>query len=185
MGFFLSGGYLGQDGIVGGGTKSNFNRINATANLNFQLSPKLKLIANTSFANIKSKGVQENSFNSIIGSALNFDPTVTVLNEDPNTVGKYGYSNLLLSEIFNPLTKLENTYGQSNGNKLYGKIELQYNVVKNVIVTTRFGYTNWDYTNKGFTPLVFYGPLNVENTMNADGLGRCPQRWDKSHQCSQ
>ena len=168
-GFFLSGGYLGQDGIVGGGTKSNFNRINATANLNFQLSPKLKLIVNTSFANIKSKGVQENSFNSIIGSALNFDPTVPVYNTDPETVGKYGYSNLLLSEIFNPLTKLDNTYGVSNGNKLYGKIELQYNVVKNVVLSTRFGYTNWDYTDKGFSPLAFYGPLNVENTMNADG----------------
>jgi TonB-linked SusC/RagA family outer membrane protein len=168
-GFFLSGGYLGQDGIVGGGSKSNFNRINATANLNFQLSSKLKFIVNTSFVNLKSKGVQENSFNSIIGSALNFDPTVSVLNTTPNTVGKYGYSNLLLSEIFNPLTKLDNSYNESNGNKLYGKVELQYNVVKNIVVTTRLGYTIWDQTGKGFNPLVFYGPLNVENTMNADG----------------
>jgi TonB-dependent starch-binding outer membrane protein SusC len=169
MGFFLSGGYLGQDGIVGGGNKSNFNRINATANLNFQLAPKLKFIVNTSFVNLKSKGVQENSFNSIIGSALNFDPTVPVLNTVPNTVGKYGYSNLLLSEIFNPLTKLDNTYGLSSGNKLYGKLELQYNIIKNVTLTTRFGYVTWDQTGKSFTPLVFYGPLNVENTMNADG----------------
>ena len=169
MGYFLSGGYLGQDGIVGGGTKSNFNRVNATANLNFDLSPKLKFIANTSFVNIRNKGVQENSFNSIIGSALNFDPTVSVLNTTPNTVGKYGFSNLLLSEIFNPLTKLDNTYNESNGNKLYGKLELQYDILKNLKLTTRFGYVNWDQTGKSFTPLVFYGPLNVENTMNADG----------------
>ena len=168
MSFFVSGGYLGQDGIVGGGDKSHFNRANATANLNFDLSDKLKLILNTSFVNLKSIGVQENSFNSVIGSALNFDPTVPVLNTT-NTVGKYGYSNLLLSEIFNPLTKLDNTYGESNGNKLYGKIELQYDVLKNLKVTTRFGYVNYDQTGKGFTPLVFYGPLNVENTLNADG----------------
>jgi len=78
-------------------------------------------LANTSYVNIKSVGVQENSFNSVIGSALNFDPTVSVLNTVNNTVGKYGFSNLLLSEIFNPLTKLDNNYNQSNGNKLYGK----------------------------------------------------------------
>ncbi|CAL1516721.1 TonB-dependent receptor [Chitinophaga sp. MM2321] len=167
--YFLSAGYMGQDGIVGGGSKSNFNRINGTANLSVDLSPKLKFILNTSYANLRSKGIQENSFNSIIGSALNFDPTVSVLNMVPNTTGKYGFSNLLLSEIFNPLTKLDNTYNTSNGNKLYGKAELQYEVIKDLKLTGRFGYTNWDQTGRSFTPLVFYGPLNVENTMNADG----------------
>ncbi len=169
MSYFLSTGYLGQDGIVGGGDKSNFNRINVTANLNFDLTSKVKLIVNTSYVNLKSQGVQENSFNSIIGSALNFDPTVPVLNTVPNTVGTYGFSNLLVSEIFNPLTKLENSYNTSNGNKLYGKVELQYDVLKNLKVTSRFGYTKWDQVGKSFSPLVFYGPLNVENTMNADG----------------
>ena len=169
MGYFVSGGYLNQDGIVGGGTKSNFNRINATANLNFDLTKNLKLIVNNSFVQLRSKGVQENSFNSIIGSALNFDPTVPKYNNDPNTVGEFGYSNLLLSEIFNPLTKLANTYNISQGNKWYGKVELQYEIVKNLRVTSRFGYVTWDQTGKSFNPLVFYGPLNVENTMAADG----------------
>ncbi|MFY7825695.1 MAG: SusC/RagA family TonB-linked outer membrane protein [Flectobacillus sp.] len=167
--YFVSGGYTGQDGIVGGGKNSNFNRLNLTSNLTFQLSKKVKLLSNTSFVNIQSVGVQENSFNSIIGSALNFDPTVPVLNTVPNTVGKYGFSNLLLSEIFNPLTKLDNNYNQSNGNKWYGKLELQYEVIKNLTLASRFGYTNWNNTFKSFTPLAFYGPLNVENTMNADG----------------
>ena len=169
MGYFVSGGYLNQDGIVGGGSKSNFNRINATANLNFDLTNHLKLIVNNSFVQLSSKGVQENSFNSIIGSALNFDPTVPKYNTDANTVGTYGYSNLLLSEIFNPLTKLANTYNVSQGNKWYGKVELQYEIVKNLKLTSRFGYVTWDQTGKSFNPLVFYGPLNVENTMNATG----------------
>lgn len=169
LSYFLSTGYLAQDGIVGGGDKSNFNRINITSNINFELAPKLNLILNTSYVNIKSQGIQENSFNSIIGSALNFDPTVPVYNTVPNTIGTYGFSNLLKSEIFNPLTKLENTYNQNNGNKLYGKIELQYDILKNLKVTSRFGYTKWDEVGKSFSPLVFYGPLNVENTLNADG----------------
>lgn len=169
MSYFLSGGYLSQGGIVGGYDKSRFNRVNFTANMNFDLTPKLKFILNASYVNLDSKGIAENSFNSVIGSALNFDPTVPVLNTTPNTIGKYGFSNLLLSEIFNPLTKLDNTYGTNNGNKLYGKFEFQYEVVKNLKLSTRFGYTKYDGISKSFTPLAFYGPMNVNNTMNASG----------------
>lgn len=169
MSFFLSGGYLNQGGIVGGNDKSRFNRSNFTANLNFDLTPKLKFILNTTAVILDGKGVQENSFNSIIGSALNFDPTVPVYNTVPNTVGQYGFSNLLLSEIFNPLTKLENSYNKNIGNKLYGKFEFQYDVVKNIKLSTRFGYTKYDGNSKSFSPLVFYGTKNVENSLNADG----------------
>ncbi len=169
VGYFLSAGYLNQGGIVGGNDKSFFNRGNFTANLDFALAPKLKFIVNATGVLLSSKGVQENSFNSIIGSALNFDPTVPIFNTVPNTVGKYGFSNLLLSEIFNPLTKLDNTYNKNNGNKLYGKFEMQYDVVRNLKLTSRFGYTNYNGNSRTFNPLVFYGPNNVENTMNADG----------------
>jgi TonB-dependent starch-binding outer membrane protein SusC len=169
VGYFLSAGYLNQGGIVGGNDKSFFNRGTFTANLDFAIASKLKFILNTTGVLLESKGVQENSFNSIIGSALNFDPTVPVFNTVPNTVGKYGFSNLLLSEIFNPLTKLDNTYNKNIGNKLYGKFEMQYDVLKNLKFTSRFGYTKYDGNSKSFTPLVFYGPLNTENTMDANG----------------
>ncbi len=167
--YFLSGAYLGQGGIVGGIDKSRFNRINFTSNVAFDLTSKLKFILNANYVNLSSKGIQENSFNSIIGSALNYDPTVSVNNNVPNTVGQYGFSNLLLSEVFNPLTKLDNTYNKNVGNKIYGKFELQYELVKNLKVSTRFGYTKYDGNAKTFTPLVFYGLNNVDNSMNFDG----------------
>ena len=44
VGYFLSTGYLSQGGVVGGDDKSNFNRVNFTANLDFQLTSKLKFI---------------------------------------------------------------------------------------------------------------------------------------------
>ncbi len=167
--YFLSGAYLSQGGIVGGIDKSKFNRINFTSNVAFDLTSKLKFILNANYVNLSSKGIQENSFNSIIGSALNFDPTVPVFNSVPNTVGQYSFSNVLLSEIFNPLTKLENTYNKNVGNKLYGKFELQYEVIRNLKLSTRFGYTKYDGNAKTFTPLVFYGLNNVDNSMNGDG----------------
>ncbi|MBP6022896.1 SusC/RagA family TonB-linked outer membrane protein [Ferruginibacter sp.] len=182
MSYFLSGGYLNQGGIVGGNDKSFFSRGNFTANLNFDISPKLKLILNTTGVLLNSKGVQENSFNSIIGSALNYDPTVSVYNTVPNTVGKYGFSSLLLSEIFNPLTKLDNTFNKNAGNKLYGKFELQYDVIKNLKLSTRFGYTKYDGNAKNFTPLVFYGLNNTNNTMNADGSTVAGEHNSVSHE---
>ncbi|WP_179375076.1 SusC/RagA family TonB-linked outer membrane protein [Winogradskyella wichelsiae] len=167
--YFLSTGYVSQDGIVGGEDKSNFNRLNFTANIDFQLTSKLKFILNASYANIKSQSIAENSFNSILGNAINFDPTVTPYNTDSNDFATYGYSNLLLSEIFNPVQRLEDTYNESNGNKLYGKFELQYDVLKNLKVTSRFGYTKWDAVGKSFTPLAYYGPNNVSSDYNSDG----------------
>ena len=167
--YFLSGAYLSQGGIVGGIDKSRFNRINFTSNVAFDLTSKLKFILNANYVNLSSKGIQENSFNSIIGSALNYDPTVSVNNNVPNTVGKYGFSNLLLSEVFNPLTKLENTYNKNVGNKIYGKFELQYEVIKNFKISTRFGYTKYDGNAKTFNPLVFYGLNNVDNSMDEFG----------------
>ncbi len=167
--YFLSAAFLDQAGIVGGIDKSDFSRGNFTANLNFELTPKLKFILNASGVLLNSKGIQENSFNSILGSAINFDPTVSINNTTPNMVGKYGYSNLLRSEVYNPLTKLDNTYNSNTGSKLYGKFELQYDVLKNLKITSRFGYTKYEGNSKVFNPLVFYGPLNVDNSMNADG----------------
>ncbi|MFZ9694637.1 MAG: SusC/RagA family TonB-linked outer membrane protein [Chitinophagaceae bacterium] len=169
MGYFLSAGFVNQSGIVGGNDKSRFSRGNFTANLNFDLSSKVKLLINTTGVILDSKGIQENSFNSVLGSALNFDPTVAVKNSVPNTPGQYGFSNLILSEVFNPLTKLENTYNKNVGSKLYGKFELQYDILKNLKLSSRFGYTKYDGNAKSFTPLVFYGPNNIDNSMNADG----------------
>lgn len=172
MSYFISGGYLGQDGIVGGGEKSFFNRANGTANLTFNLSPKLKFLANTSFVNIKGANVAENGINSVISNALNFDPTVSIFNNTPNTYGKYGVSTTILSEIFNPLTQLDDTHNKSNTNKLYGKLELQYDVLKNLKLTSRYGYTNVDVTGKSFTPLSFYGSGHINSTLNADGSAK-------------
>ncbi|HSK13070.1 MAG TPA: TonB-dependent receptor plug domain-containing protein, partial [Phnomibacter sp.] len=168
MTYFLSGAYVDQEGIVGGGDKSAFKRVSGTANLTFDLTKKLKLFANTSYVNIKGKGISENAINGVISNALNFDPTVGIYNMNPNVYGRYSTSNYILSEIINPLTQLEDTYNYSNTNKLYGKLELQYNLLKNLTVNSRFGYTYTNVDGKSFTPLSFYGQGHINSTLNAD-----------------
>lgn len=169
MTYFLSGGYNDQAGILGGIDKSNFGRTNFTANLNFQLTPKLKFVVNATEVLLSSKGVKEGTWNGIIGEALNFDPTVSVYNTVPGTIGNYGYSTLIKKEVHNPLTDLQNTYNQNNGNKQYGKFEFQYDALKNLKVTSRFGYTNYIDNVKTFNPLVFYGINNDDNSLDETG----------------
>ena len=167
--YFVSGGYLQQGGILGGYDKSRFNRLNFTSNLAIDLTSKLKFTVDATYLNFNGRGVAENSFNSILGSAINFDPTVPVYNNVPNTIGQYGFSKIITREIYNPLTKLENTYNTNIGNKLYGKFEFQYEPIKNLKLTTRYGYTKYDGNAKSFDPLVFWGLNNTGNTLNADG----------------
>ena len=171
MSYYVAGGYLSQGGIVGGYDKSKFKRINFTSNLNFTISSTVKFLLNASYHNLSSKGIITDAFNGVLGNALNFDPTVPILNNVPNTIGKYGFSNLITQEIQNPLTQLDNTYNKNLGNKFYGKFEIQYDVLKNLKLTGRFGYTKYDANSKVFTPLVFLGPNNTDpnNTLNADG----------------
>jgi TonB-linked SusC/RagA family outer membrane protein len=169
--YFLSTNYLSQGGIIGGYDKSRFNRMNFTSNLTFDITSKLKFLVNATYLNLNSKGVSTDAFNSVVGNAINFDPTVSKFNKVANTVGRYGFSNLITNEIQNPLTQLENTYNQLLGNKLYGKFEMQYEVIKNLKLTGRFGYTKYGATSKVFSPLAFLGPNNTDqnNTLNADG----------------
>ncbi len=169
MTYFVSGSYLDQQGIVGGGDKSRFTRITGTSNLTFDLMPKLKMFLNTSYVNIKGKGVSENAINGVISNALNFDPTVGIYNTDSNVYGRFSTSPNILSEIFNPLTQLQDTYNWSNTNKLYGKLELQYSILKNLTLNSRFGYTYTNVDGKSFNPLSYYGDAHINSTLNSDG----------------
>lgn len=151
--FYVSAGYLAQDGIVGGGDKSYFNRANVTANFNTDLSDKLTLIMNNSFSNIQGKSLSENNIGSVLSNALNFDPTVSPY--DAN--GNFGTSSTITQEIKNPLAQIDNTYNENNTNKIFGKMELQYDLSERFKITTRIGYTYVDIYAKDFNPLQFYG----------------------------
>jgi len=162
--YYLSAGYLGQDGVVGGGDKSYFNRVNFTANFNTNLTDKLTFIVNTGYSNIKSKTLSENNIGSVLSNALNFDPTVVAYDSE----GNFGVSNTITQEIKNPLALIDNTFNEGNTNKLSGKLELQYDVLENLKVTSRFGYTYADVYGKNFTPLQYYGVGHNSTNAHAD-----------------
>lgn len=91
--YYLSLGYVRQEGIVGGDwDRSNYNRLSLRSNTNYEVMNKenerswlnkLKLSANLSYAKIKSRGVETNSaWGSPLGSALTLSPILTVYEAD-------------------------------------------------------------------------------------------------------
>jgi TonB-dependent starch-binding outer membrane protein SusC len=162
--YFLSAGFLGQEGVVGGGNKSFFDRTNFTGNFNTSLTDKMTFILNTSYANIKNSGLSENNIGSVLSNALNFDPTVSPYDAE----GNFGVSNTITQEIKNPLAQINDTYNKGNTNKLSGKLELQYDILKDFKITSRFGYTYTDVYSKNFSPLVFYGVGHNSTNAHAD-----------------
>jgi len=139
-------------------TNPFFDRLNLTGNFTTKVNDKLTAVVNTTYTNIKSSNVNP------LNNALNFDPTVPVFDSN----GDYGISNTITQEIINPLAQIANSYNKTNVNKLNGKFELQYDLLDNLKVTSRLGYTYADVFGKSFTPLRFYGTGHNQTTANQD-----------------
>ena len=181
--YYVSASYTGQEGVVGDGDKSFFNRTSFTTNIDTDLNEKTKLIINTNYSNIKGKSLPENGITSVLSNALNFDPTVnpykeselilgsngtTLYQEHTSENGSFGTSETITQEIVNPLAQIYNTYNQNKVNKFTGKIELQYDLIEDLKITSRFGYTYVDIYDKSFVPLQFYGTGHNQTNSEPD-----------------
>ena len=157
--YFLSTGYTSQEGVAAGGDKDFFDRATFTANFTTDLNDDLKALVYTKFSNIRNNG---NGGNQIF-NALNFDPTIS-----PMVNGAYGMSSTISQEVINPLAGVSNSYSENKTDKLIGKIELQYQLMDNLKITSRLGYSSVWQQSKGFTPLQFYGVGHNRTNANAD-----------------
>ena len=158
--YFLGTGYTTQEGVLYGEDKSFFNRLNFTANIDADLSPKLTARVYNTYSNEKSSGLGDVLFN-----ALNMSPTTPIFDAD----GNYGISTTITQEVKNPLAQISNTYNEGNTNKITGKLELEYDVFNDFSITTRLGYNYVDVKGKSFNPLVYYGAGHNQTNSLADG----------------
>ncbi|MDB3901619.1 TonB-dependent receptor [Flavobacteriaceae bacterium] len=157
--YFLSASYLAQEGVAAGGDKDFYDRSTLTANFTTDLTDDLKVFFNTKYSNLQGNG---NGGNQIF-NALNFDPSVS-----PMVDGAYGMSSTITQEVINPLAGVANSYGDNKTDKLIGKIELQFQMLDNLKITSRLGYSSIWQQSKGFTPLQFYGVGHNRTNANAD-----------------
>jgi TonB-linked SusC/RagA family outer membrane protein len=164
----FSGSYLGQEGIIAS-DKSNFARWTLKNNLSVDLSDKLKLNTLLLYANRKTRGIPEGGRGSILYYASNASPLTPVLDGTDGTGPSRGFSYIGSEqgiEIINPLAVINNTFNESKTNRFTGKIELVYDVIDNMQVTSRFNFNYADVISRSYSPLQYYGPNKVQNNVN-------------------
>ncbi len=154
--YYLSASYLSQDGIVGGNfDRSNYDRMVLRSNLTFKLMDnksrnyinKMDFGINTSFTNIQSCGITENSeYGSVLGSAIAFSPLLGVYADDPDA---------LIEEIE---TEGGHTLIRDDDGNIYTVAGSDYNEITNPVAQMELpGQEN--YSNV-FTSN-FWGELNI------------------------
>ena len=174
--YFLSASYLAQEGVAGGGEKDFYDRSTISANFVTDLSDDLKLFVNNKYSNIKGNGFGGGQ----IFNALNFDPSIS-----PMVDGAYGMSETITQEVINPLAGLSNSYGENKTDKIIGKIELQYQLLDNLKITNRLGYSSIWQKQKGFTPFQYYGVGHNRTNANADLTPRTEDDYNRVNESSQ
>lgn len=128
--FYLSGNYLNQDGIIKG---SNFERISLKANMESEISTKLKVGVNTNFSHIKNDVVSNEAFY----NAVTISPLMSIYdslgkpaaNIDPSS------GNLLFN---NPVT-LTQSPQHNIDDRFLGNIFGEYRIMRNLTFRTSFG----------------------------------------------
>lgn len=156
----LSGSYDDQQGIV---KTSGFTRTSFRANLNWNITSKLKLDFGGTFSNVKNAyaGITNNAGyqGSLIGAAIAFNPTYPVYNPDgtffdPNDGNR------------NPVMILNYFKDNDVVNTLLVNGGLTYSIVKGLSATARFGLESIAVERSGFADprinnTAFSGNVNI------------------------
>lgn len=151
--------YLTQDGIVGGGEKSNFERFTGRLNYSLDFLDNLKFTSTLLYSNVESRGILENTIGSILYNALNNAPTFSV--RDAN--GDFTLAEGLGNEVINPIAQLENTYNRGITRRLSGSFGLNYNFLEHFSAEARFQGNYSEVEGWFFQPEAFYGSGKVFN----------------------
>jgi TonB-linked SusC/RagA family outer membrane protein len=165
--YSFSGSDLYQQGVIGAG-KSDYKRNSARLSLGAELSSKVKLSTNIIYTYVDRDAMNESGLGSVLFNAINTPATLTPYDANgaytlvPSTTG-FGI------EIINPLAQIDNTYNDYKLKKLNGGITLDYDVIKNVRLTTRMGFNTSNSKGKAFYKMVNYGGKVFDVTRSSVG----------------
>jgi TonB-linked SusC/RagA family outer membrane protein len=160
--YFLSFGYLNQEGIVGGDyNRSNYERYSIRSNTTYNVFEadrsflnNVKVGVNAGYSRVLSSGIETNSeYGSILGSALTFNPLVPVYAQDPDAVlaahpnavtdengNVFSIPPAGFQEIANPVAMLNApTGGQNNEDKFVSSFWGEINVVEGLKLKSSYG----------------------------------------------
>lgn len=179
--YYLSVGYLSQDGIVGGNyDRSNYDRLNVRLNNTYtvfdsskerRILNSLKIGTNASYSRIESVGVGTNDvFGSPLGSALLLSPTVSVYAEDPEATlamypaavkDKRGRVYTVVgpdyNEITNPIASMELPGEKNATDKFIANFFAELQLIDNLKFKTTYGADFSFNSRNGYLPEYYLG----------------------------
>lgn len=176
--YFLSLGYIEQQGIVGGNfNRSNYNRWSVRSNNIYKLIDaekertilnKLTLGVSAGYTRAKSTGITENSlFYSPLGSALLVSPTMKLYSDDPSAIlllhptavtnknrKVYSIPDASFNEIINPVASLESPAGWNYSDRIVSTFWGELNILKDLKFKSSYGidlnFGNYDSWSKPY-----------------------------------
>ena len=190
--YYASFGYFDQEGIVGSKDDSRWQRFSVRLNSTHSVTKRVKFGNTVSYTRTVGRGVAENTeFGSPLGRAINLDPITPLIETDPNVLsqpryannfdllvrdkngGIYGISDLITSEILNPVAALEVAWGRGWADKIVGSVFGEWEVIEGLRFRSGIGADLAFWGGEGFTP-VFY--LNAANRADQNSYNRSSAR---------
>ena len=156
LAYSFGASYLDQDGIVGL-EKSNYTRITARVNLQYDVLDNLKFTGTAIYTTSTKNNLIESNIGSVLYSALNIDPFTTVRNTDPNSNG-YGNTLVTSREVVNPVAMIENTFNTTQIDKISSTFGIAYTVLKGLTLESKFQHNHAAVMSDIFLPVFNYGP---------------------------
>jgi TonB-linked SusC/RagA family outer membrane protein len=162
--YFISGGYLSDQGIV---APARFDRISLRVNLDNEVKPWLKIGTSFNLNNGRTKDTPDNASSGrggVIMSTLNTPPFLNVYKDDGS--GWYD-PNPFQPSWENPIAYMEGPDQESIDRQLFGNVSAEARLQKGLFFKTRFGVDlnthMWDY---------YLDPFKTTYGRQQNGIGR-------------
>ena len=180
--YYASFGYFDQEGIVAR-SRSQYKRFTARFNSTHKVKDFLTIGNNIGYTYIEAMGVSTNSeFGSPLSRALNLDPITPILETRPEVLGSniftnfpvvrnsegipYGISDIVTSEVLNPVAALaiENGFGWSH--KIVGNFFAEAAFLDGFKLRSSIGSDLAFWGGEGFSPIFYLNATNRNDITN-------------------
>lgn len=154
--YFLSAGYLDQEGTVIG---SGFDRFSLRANVNAQLTEWINVGISLTGSRTNEQLTLNNSSNGIISLSLLNNPATAVYNPDGSFAGPVTADEIAFG-IRNPIAEALSISNQLTRNSLLGNIYAEFDLSDHFTFRTEFGGNFGNNLSDRFQPTFSYGAID-------------------------
>ncbi|HEY6899897.1 MAG TPA: TonB-dependent receptor [Puia sp.] len=166
--YLISGGYLDQPGIL---NSTSQKRINFRANIDADVTPRLKLSASTFVTNTDNREVQEGRFDKgpILGALVYmpifpaFNPDGSLVTSDQAASKQFDGYTYAFQGIENPLALAQRVKITRKGTRSTFQGSASYEIIKNLVFKANLGGENYNEKYE------YYYPTNLSTGINPPG----------------